>query len=161
MMRDRILEMIEKNSKIDTKDLAVMLGTDEVTILNTLADMEKEQIICGYHTMINWDKTSKDKVNAVIEVKVSPQRDCGFDSMAERIYKYPEVNAVYLVSGPYDLLVLIEGKTLKEISFFVSGKLSTLDNVLSTATYFILKKYKDHGLIFDENKKDERIQILP
>lgn len=160
-MREKILEMIEKNSRINLKDLSVMLGTDEAMVLNELSNMEKENIICGYHTMINWDRTSVEKVSAIIEVKVTPQRDCGFDAIAQRIYNYPEVNAVYLVSGAYDLLVLIDGKTLKDISFFVSGKLSTLENVLSTATYFILKKYKDHGIIFSEKKEDERILMLP
>lgn len=160
-MRERILEMIEKNSRIDLKDLAVMLGTNEVTVMNELEAMEKEHIICGYHTMINWDKTSLDRVNAIIEVKVTPQRDGGFAPIAGRIYNYPEVNAVYLVSGAYDLLVLIDGKSLKDISFFVSSKLSTIENVLSTATYFILKKYKDHGIIFSQKTEDERIFMMP
>lgn len=160
-MRERILEMIEKNSRINLKDLAVMLGTDEAMVMNELADMEKENIICGYHTMINWDKTSLERVNAIIEVKVTPQRDGGFDPIADRIYNYPEVNAVYLVSGAYDLLVFIDGRTLKEISYFVSSKLSTIENVLSTATYFILKKYKDHGIIFSQKSEDERILMLP
>lgn len=160
-MRERILEMIEKNSRINLKDLAVMLGTDEAMVMNELADMEKENIICGYHTMINWDKTSLERVNAIIEVKVTPQRDGGFNPIASRIYNYPEVNAVYLVSGAYDLLVFIDGRTLKEISYFVSSKLSTIENVLSTATYFILKKYKDHGIIFSQKTEDERILMLP
>ena len=102
--------------------------------------MEKEGIICGYHTLIDWDKTSVEKINALIEVRVTPQRGQGFDHIAERIYNYPEVKSVYLISGAYDLLVTLEEKSLKEISAFVSDKLSTLDSVLSTATHFILKK---------------------
>ena len=123
--------------------------------------MEKEGVICGYHTLIDWEKTSAEKVNALIEVRVTPQRGNGFDSIAEKIYKYSEVHAVYLISGGYDLLVTLEGKSLKEISSFVSEKLSTLDSVLSTATHFILKKYKDHGTILTKKEVDERIQVTP
>ena len=117
--------------------------------------MEKEGIICGYHTMIDWEKTSVEKVTALIEVRVTPQRGQGFDNIAERIYKYPEVNSVYLISGGYDLLVTLDGKSLKEVSAFVSDKLSALDTVLSTATHFILKKYKDHGTILAKKYEDE------
>lgn len=161
MMRDKILTFIEKNSRVDLRELAVLLGSDEVTVANEIAQMEKEQIICGYHTMIDWDKTGVEKVTALIEVRVTPQRGQGFDSIAERIYNYPEVNSVYLISGAYDLMVILEGKTLKEVSGFVSDKLSTLDSVLSTATHFILKKYKDHGTIFAKKNKDERMLVTP
>lgn len=161
-MREKILGYIEKNSRVDLKDLAIILGTDEVTVANELANMEKEHIICGYHTLIDWDKINIEKVNALIEVKVTPQRGHGFDNVAERIYNYPEVDAVYLISGAYDLLVMMEGKTLRDVSRFVSEKLSTLESVLSTATYFILKKYKDHGTIISSPKKsDERIVVAP
>ena len=122
---------------------------------------QKEGIICGYHTLINWEKTDIEKVSALIEVRVTPQRGQGFDSIAERIYKYPEVRSVYLMSGAYDLMVILEGKTLREVSNFVSDKLSTLDSVLSTATHFILKKYKDHGTAFAVKKEDEREMITP
>ena len=125
-MREKILTYIEKNSRVSLKDLAILLGTDEVTVANEIAAMEKEHIICGYHTLIDWEKTSIDKVSALIEVRVTPQRGQGFDNIAERIYKYPEVNAVYLISGGYDLVISLEGKSLKEISSFVSDKLSTL-----------------------------------
>src|SRR5699024_6248676 len=107
---------LETNSRIDLKELAVLLGTDEVTIANEVAAMEKEHIICGYHTLIDWDKAGVELVNALIEVRVTPQRDQGFDKIAERIYNYPEVSATYLISGGYDLLVTIEGRTLQEIS---------------------------------------------
>ena len=159
-MREELLSIIEKNSRIDLKELAVILGVEEVDVVNELAAMEAEGIICGYHTLINWEKTSLEKVNALIEVRVTPQRGQGFDSIAERIYKYAEVHAVYLISGGYDLLVTLEGKSLKEISSFVSDKLSTLDSVLSTATHFILKKYKDHGTILAE-EEDDREMITP
>ena len=158
-MREKILTFIEKNSRVDLKDLAVMLGVDEVTVANEIADMEKEGIICGYHTLIDWDKTSEEKVTALIEVKVTPQRGLGFDKVAERIYNYAEVDSVYLISGGFDFMVMIEGKTMRGVAQFVSDKLSPLDSVLSTATHFILKKYKDHGTVMVHNSKDERMLV--
>ena len=160
-MREKLLSVIEKNSRIDIKELAVIMGAEEIDIVNELEAMEREGIICGYHTLIDWEKTSIEKVSALIEVRVTPQRGQGFDKIAERIYKYPEVNSVYLISGGYDLLVSLEGKSLKEISAFVSDKLSTLETVLSTATHFILKKYKDHGTILAKKYEDEREKITP
>ena len=160
-MREKILAVIEKNSRIDIRDLAILLGESEAAVANEIADMEKEHIICGYHTLINWDNTSDEKVMALIEVKVTPQRGMGFDKIAERIYQYSEVNAVYLMSGAYDFTVFIEGKTMRQVALFVSEKLSTLDSVLSTATHFILKKYKDHGTVFTRKKEDEREMITP
>ena len=160
-MREKILTFIEKNSRIDLKELAVVLGVEEAVVMNELEAMEKENIICGYHTLINWDKAGVEKVSALIEVRVTPQRGMGFDKVAERIYNYPEVRSVYLISGAYDLMVILEGKTLKQVSGFVSDKLSTLDSVLSTATHFILKKYKDHGTIFTKKSKDERMLVTP
>ena len=160
-MREEILTFIEKNSRVDLKELAIILGTDEATIANEMAQMEKENVICGYHTLIDWDKTSMEKVSALIEVRVTPQRGEGFDKIAERIYKYPEVNSVYLMSGSYDLMVILEGKTLKGVSMFVTDKLSTIDQVVGTATHFILKKYKDHGTVLGQAKVDERMVITP
>ncbi|MBQ1931788.1 MAG: Lrp/AsnC family transcriptional regulator [Lachnospiraceae bacterium] len=156
-MREQILRMLEKNSRIDLKDLAIMLGVDEVAVANEVAQMEKENIICGYHTMINWENTSQEKVIALIEVKVTPQRGMGFDKLAERIYLYDEVETVYLMSGGYDFTVILNGKTLREVSQFVSDKLSTLDSVLSTSTHFVLKKYKEHGTVLAQKSKDERM----
>ena len=160
-MREKILAYLEKHARIDLHDLAILLDADEAVVANTIADMEKENIICGYHTLINWDMTSEEKVTALIEVKVTPQRGMGFDAIAERIYNYPEVHAVYLMSGAFDFAVILEGKTLREVSSFVSDKLSTLDAVLSTATHFILKKYKDHGTTLSQKKEDEREMITP
>ncbi len=160
-MREELLRIIEKNSRMDLKELAVILGVEEMDVVNELAALEAEGIICGYHTMINWENTDIEKVNALIEVRITPQRGQGFDSLAERIYKYAEVNSVYLISGGYDLLVSLEGKTLKEVSNFVSDKLATLDGVLSTATHFVLKKYKDHGTILTSKYEDERELITP
>ena len=160
-LKERILTIIEKNSRINLKELAIMLGTEEVEIANALAEMEADGIICGYHTMINWDKTGIEKVTALIEVRVAPQRGQGFEDIAERIYKYPEVSNVYLMSGGYDLMVILEGKTLKEVSGFVTNKLSTLEAVLGTTTHFILKKYKDHGTIMDKREEDIREIVTP
>ena len=160
-MREKILGIIEKNSKISIAELAVLLGEEEIDVANEIKAMEEEGIICGYHTLIDWEKTNIEKVSALIEVRVTPQRGQGFDSIAERIYRYPEVHSVYLISGGYDLLVSLEGKSLKEVSSFVSDKLSTLDTVLSTATHFILKKYKDHGTILEKKHEDERLKMTP
>ena len=158
-MREQILTFLEKNSKIDLDALSVMLGTTTEVILNEVQKMEEEKVICAYHTLIDWDKTNVDKVTALIEVRVTPQRGQGFDNIAERIYNYPEVQSVYLISGGYDLMVILEGKTLKEVASFVSNKLSTLDTVISTATHFILKKYKDYGTILGKKDIDERIPM--
>ncbi|MBQ8813793.1 MAG: Lrp/AsnC family transcriptional regulator [Lachnospiraceae bacterium] len=155
-MRNQILRMLEKNSRIDLKDMAIMLDIDEMTLANEIAEMEKEHIICGYHTLINWDNTTEEKVTALIEVKVTPQRGMGFDKIAERIYMFNEVNAVYLMSGGYDFTVILEGKTMKDVASFVTNKLSALESVLSTATHFVLKKYKDHGTVLEEESVDER-----
>lgn len=160
-MREKILTYIERNSRVDLKDLAIMLGTDEAAVANEIADMEKEGVICGYHTLIDWDKTSSEKVTALIEVKVTPQRGLGFDKIAERIYNYPEVDCVYLISGGFDFMVMIEGKTMRGVAQFVSEKLSTQESVLSTATHFILKKYKDHGSVMVNPSKDERMLVSP
>ena len=138
-MREKILTFIEKNSRIDLKELAIMLGVEEAVVMNELEQMEAEHIICGYHTIIDWDKVGMEKVTAMIEVRVTPQRGMGFDKVAERIYNYPEVNSVYLISGGFDFMVTLEGKSLREVSQFVSEKLSTLDAILSTKTNFILK----------------------
>lgn len=160
-MRKEILSYIETHSRVELRELAVLLGSDEITVANEIADMEKEKIICGYHTLIDWDKAGVEKITALIEVRVTPQRNQGFDRIAERIYNYPEVSAVYLISGGYDLLVTLEGKTLKEVSMFVSEKLSPIESVISTATHFILKKYKDHSTILVNKSKGERIPVMP
>ena len=161
LIRKEILYYIEKNSRANLGELAVLLGTDEVTVANEIAEMEKDKVICGYHTLIDWDKAGVELVTALIEVRMTPQRSQGFDKIAERICSYPEVHAVYLISGGYDLLVSLEGKTLKEVSQFVSEKLSTLDSVISTATHFILKKYKDHGTILSSKSESERMLVTP
>ncbi len=159
--RRKILNYIERNCKVDEGELAVLLGTDEAVVKSEIEAMEQEKIICGYHTMIDWDKAGVEKVNALIEVRVTPQRGRGFEKIAERIYNYPEVSSVSLISGAYDFLVTIEGKTLMEVSRFVSEKLSPIDEVVGTATHFILKKYKDHGTILAQKEKEERMLVTP
>lgn len=158
-LRESILKLLEKNSRLDLKELAVLLDSTEVDI--EIAEMEKEHIICGYHTLINWDHTSREQLTAMIEVKVTPQRGEGFDKIAERIYNFPEVKALYLMSGAYDFMVMLEGKTMKEISMFTSSKLAPLEAVLSTATHFVLKKYKDHGTVLEAKKADKRQAVTP
>ena len=159
MIRERILKHFENNSRIDLHDLAVMLGIKDHELANEISQMEKEHIICGYTTLINWDNTDKEIVTALIEVKVTPQRGMGFETLADRIAKFPEVTSIYLMSGGFDFMVLIEGKSMKEVSRFVFEKLSVLETVLSTSTHFVLKKYKDHGVLLTDEKKDERMMV--
>ncbi len=156
-----ILKLLETDSKMTVTDIAKMLGLDEAAVAADIKAMEDEKVICGYHTMIDWDKVAEEKVTALIEVKVTPQRGQGFDRIAERIYNFEEVNAVYLMAGAFDFTVILHGTSLKEVSRFVSEKLSTMETVISTSTHFVLKKYKDHGIIFDAVKQDERLVIAP
>ncbi len=161
MKRD-ILEILENDSRKTVDDIALMLGKPADEVAAAIAEMEADNVICGYSTLINWESVKDDMVTAMIEVKVTPKRDMGFDHMAKRIYNFPEVKSVFLMSGGYDLLVMIEGKNLKEVSSFVSTKLSALDSVLSTATHFVLKRYKEHGVIFDKGSDaDERMIVSP
>lgn len=160
-MKEALLKAIENNAKRTVKDLAAMFGASEEAISKELTEMEKERIICGYHTLVNWDKTSTEKVTALIEVKVTPQRGEGFDKIAERIYNFKEVRSVYLMSGGFDLTVIIEGATMKEVALFVGQKLAPLEAVLSTATHFVLKKYKDYGIVLEKEARDERMAVTP
>ena len=160
-MREEILRLLEKNSRIDIKEIAILVGKTEAEVANEIAQMEKEGIIRGYYTLINWDNTNDERVSALIEVKVTPQRGIGFDKIAERISKFDEVKSEYLMSGGFDFTVILEEKTMKEIAQFVTSKLSTLDEVLNTATHFVLKKYKDYGVTMMEEHKDERMLVTP
>jgi DNA-binding Lrp family transcriptional regulator len=157
---EEILEILEKNSKATAEQIAVMIGKPVEEVVAAIKKYETDNVIVGYNTMINWDKAEKERVTALIEVKVTPQRGLGFDKIADRIYKYPEVTACYLMSGGFDLTVIIEGKTMKEVALFVSEKLAPLESVLSTSTHFVLKKYKDKGTIFEEKQIDRREQIF-
>lgn len=161
-MQEKILKNIAKNGKLSTEDLAAMLDATPGEIGNEIRQMEKDGIICGYPTLINWDKTDCERVTALIEVKVIPERDRGFDKIAQRIYQFEEVESVYLMSGGFDLTVIIDGRSMKEVARFVTTKLSPMKYIQSTATYFVLKKYKEHGLpLVEEKNGDERQLITP
>ena len=156
---DQILQLLEQDCRLTADQIAAQLGRDAAEVAAEIARYEKEGVILGYKALIDWDKTDREYVSAVIELKVSPSRDRGFDKIAERIYQYPEVQAVQLMSSSgYDLMLIIEGKTMKEVAFFVANKLATLDSVVSTATHFVLKKYKDLGVIYGARNIDERDQ---
>ncbi|MDT8717587.1 Lrp/AsnC family transcriptional regulator [Clostridium sp. 19966] len=153
---EEILEILEKNSKYSAEEIAVMVSKDVEEVKRIIKKYEEDNVIVGYTTLIDWDNVAKETVTALIEVKVTPQRGQGFDKVAERIYKFPEVRACYLMSGGFDLTVIIQGKTMKEVALFVAEKLAVQEYVLSTATHFVLKKYKDHGTIFKEKPMDDR-----
>lgn len=159
-MKNKILKALESNARLSTSDLAKMFDKDEKEIIRVIGELEADKVICGYHTIINWDKVSNEKVDALIELKVTPQRGTGFDAIANRIAKFDEVDSVFLLSGAYDFMVQIKGRSMKEVSQFVFDKLSTLDTVQSTATHFVLKKYKDHGIVLDERKIDKREKVI-
>lgn len=160
-LRSEILHKLETNSRIDIRELAILIDAEEATVANEMAKMEKEKVICGYYTLIDWDKTGTEKIKALIEVRVTPQRGEGFDRIAERIYNFPEVMSCYLISGGYDLMIILEERTLREVSRFVSEKLSSLEAIISTSTHFILKKYKDNGTIMEPTKDSERMLVTP
>lgn len=156
-----MLEVLQNNSKITVEQLATMLGMDKDAIANQIKELEEKKVIVKYHTLINWEKTDEEMVQALIEVNVTPKRGAGFDTVAERIYRFPEVRSVYLMSGRYDITVIVEGKTMKEVALFVATKLATLEDVQSTATHFVLKKYKQEGIILDDDNEDKRLVISP
>ncbi|MBE6690350.1 MAG: Lrp/AsnC family transcriptional regulator [Ruminococcaceae bacterium] len=153
---DNFLKLLEDNANLTHEQLAVMCKKEVGDIKKMIKQYEDEGVILGYKTMIDWDKTDREYVSALIEVKITPQRDRGFDRVAERIYSYPEVQSLYLMSGGYDLAVQIEGKTMKEVAFFVAQKLAPIEDVISTATHFVLRKYKDKGVIYGVVDVDER-----
>ena len=151
-----ILKILEKDAKLSPEQIATMLDLDVTEVKREIEEMETSGIILGYNTVVDWEKTDRETVSAMIDVKLTPQRDRGFDRVAEKIYNYPEVKSVYLMSGSYDLSVLIEGRTMKEVAFFVSQKLAPIEAVISTATHFVLHKYKDTGVLYDAANVDER-----
>jgi DNA-binding Lrp family transcriptional regulator len=156
-----ILELLERNDRLTPAEIAVMLGIGEEEVKTKIAELEADKVIINYRAMVNWERAGVEKVNALIEVKVIPQRDVGFDEIAERIYRFPEVKSVFLMSGAYDLMVLVEGTTMKEVALFVSQKLATIYNVQSTATHFVLKKYKLEGVIMEGKEEVERLVVTP
>ncbi len=160
-LEKKILKLLEHDARLSCKTIATMLDIDEDTVRKLIARMEKDKTILGYNTIINWENVGCEGVTAMIEVKVAPEREVGFKNIAERISRFPEVSYVYLMSGTYDLSVMVEGDTMKDVSKFVSHKLSTLENVQSTVTHFILKRYKQDNFIFEEPEEDKRLVVSP
>ena len=160
-MKYQILEALSDDCRSTPKEIAVLLGTDSDTVESLIAQMEQDKVIIRYRPIINWDKTDKRFVQAMIEVKVTPQRGHGFDAIAKRVYQYSEVKSVYLMSGGYDLIVLVEAPSLKELAQFVSEKLSVIEHVTGTSTSFVLKRYKQDGVIFDTASEDQRLAVSP
>lgn len=157
-----ILEIIENDARLSPKQIASMLEMEEDQVVRIIKDLEEKKIIAGYFTVINWDKVGEEKVSAIIEVKITPQRDLGFDAVAMRICRFPEVKTVRLMSGAYDLVVYIEGQTMREVAAFVTQKLASIEHVLSTATHFVLKTYKLQGTLVEEDgEEDRRLMITP
>lgn len=159
-MENEILNILAENSRLTNEQIAVMLGKEEAEISQVIEEMEKKNIILGYPALIDWEKSEKDVVTAYIEVKVTPQRGQGFDKVAERIYQYPQVKDCSLMSGGFDLFVVVEGKSMKEVALFVAEKLAPIESVLSTATHFVLKKYKEKGVAFEQKYKDNREAVV-
>ena len=155
-----LLHLLQQDCRMPLEKLATMLGQPMETIAEMIAEMEKTGVILRYSPIINWDKTDRERVEAMIEVRVTPQRGEGFDAIAKRIYRFDEVKSVYLMSGAYDLLLLVEAHSLKELAYFVSTKLSTLETVTGTATHFVLKRYKSDGVIFEGDGEDKRLAVM-
>lgn len=154
---EELLDILDKNTKkLSEEQIGSMLGISADEVSEMIKGLEKDNIIVGNKTLINWDKTDREVVNALIEIRITPQRGEGFDHFAERIYKYPQVKSLYLMSGAYDLAVTIEGKTMKDVALFVASKLAPMDSVMSTATHFVLKKYKEEGIVFYDKEEDCR-----
>ena len=156
-----LLDILREDCRIPLEKIAVMTGSSMEEVASAIESLEERKVILRYSPMINWDRTDRERVEAMIEVRVTPQRDMGFDAIARRIYRFDEVKSVYLMSGSYDLLVLVEARSLKELAAFVSGKLSPLETVTGTATSFVLKRYKEEGVIFDSDDSDSRLVISP
>lgn len=156
---NQILQILERNSHISPAQIAVMLGRDVDEVKKEIAQLEEEGVIVGYKTLVDWDKTESERVTAFIELRVTPQRGEGFDKIAERIYQYDQVKTVWLMSGSFDIGLICEGKTMKDVALFVAEKLAPMPSVVSTGTHFVLKTYKDSGVIYDKPLKDERSVI--
>ena len=155
-----ILRLLEEDGRLTPQQIALMCDKEEGDIRQMIEDAEQQGVILGYKALVDWDRTDREYVSALIEIKIAPQRDRGFDRVAEKIYNYPEVQSLYLMSGGFDLAVLIEGRTMKEVAYFVARKLATLEDVISTATHFVLRKYKDKGVIYGPAVLDERGNLL-
>ena len=153
---ERLLKLLDTNARLTTAEMATMLGTTEDAVKAQMAELEKAGVVRGYKALIDWDRTDRKYVTALIELRVTPQRNYGFDDLAERIMKFEEVETVYLMSGGFDLMVIVNGCTFKDVAMFVAKRLATLDSVVSTATHFVLRRYKDRGVLFLGEDVDER-----
>ncbi|MBQ3705584.1 MAG: Lrp/AsnC family transcriptional regulator [Clostridia bacterium] len=160
-LESSLLDLLKEDCRLPLEKLATMTGSTLEEVAETIDSLEKRRVILRYSPVVNWDLTDRERVEAMIEVRVTPQRDMGFDAVAARIYRFDEVKSVYLMSGAYDLLVLVEARTLRELASFVSAKLSTLELVTGTATSFVLKRYKEEGVIFEGDESDRRLVISP
>ena len=160
-LQTSLLDILREDCRLPLEQIAVMTGSSVSEVAEAIDDLEKKKIILRYSPMINWDRTDRERVEAMIEVRVTPQRDMGFDAVARRIYRFDEVKSVYLMSGSYDLLVLVEARTLKELATFVASKLSPLETVTGTATSCVLKRYKEEVVIFENEDDDHRLVISP
>ena len=156
-----ILNILTEDARTPISQIAVMLGETEATIADAIARLERQRIILKYPALVNWERVDVDQVEAMIEVRVTPQRGEGFEAIAEQIYRFEEVSSVYLMSGGYDLLVNMKARTMRQLALFVAEKLSTIEHVISTATHFVLKKYKDQGVLMDESAEDLRLKVTP
>jgi DNA-binding Lrp family transcriptional regulator len=158
---DPLLKLLRDNASLNTSQMAALLGSTETEVAAKIKDYEADQIILGYRTLLNEEKLGLEQVKAVIEVRITPERDGGFNRIAERIAKYSEVTSCYLMSGGYDLLVIIEGRNLREVASFVAEKLATINGVLSTATHFLLKPYKEAGILMEREVNEGRLAVSP
>ncbi len=161
-LKSKVLALVEDDARLTKEKIAVMLDKEVGEIRDVIQELEKDGVILGYKAIVDWDKTDREYVTALIELKVTPQRDRGFEKLAERINNYPEVKDMYLMSGAYDYCVVIEGKTMKQVALFVAEKLAPIENVISTSTHFVLRKYKHNGVVFgheDNTVADERGNI--
>lgn len=156
-----ILDILAEDARTGVAQMATMLGVSQAEVADTVARLEKQRIIIKYPALINWEKIETEQVEALIEVRITPMRDRGFDAVAEHIYRFDEVSSVFLMSGGYDLMVMLKSRTLKQLAMFVAEKLSTIDGVMSTATHFVLKRYKTEGVVIDEAAEDDRLKVSP
>lgn len=159
-LNERILDLLQANSRLTAAQIAIMLGEDEAVVAEAIQTLEGDNVILGYTSIINWEKTARDSITALIEVRVTPQRGHGFDAIAQQIYRYPEVKSCFLMSGGYDLMLIVEGKTLKDVAMFVSERIAPVDAVMSTQTHFILKTYKREGTVFEIRTPDDREAVV-
>lgn len=158
-----LLSLLEKNARMEVKDLAMALSESEDNVLDTMNELERKKVICGYHTMINYDRLNKNRVMALIQINATPEREYGYDRVAASIYKFPEVDSMYLLSGAYEFVVIIKGKTMQDVAHFVASKLAVIEAVTGTSTYFVLKQYKNNGVVYEEDDQglNERLVVTP